>query len=208
MPGRRRSRDAFDEDWPGRGFHRRRGGSFGGGRMLADGDLRVIVLALLAEKPRHGYDIIRTLEERSSGAYSPSPGVVYPTLTYLEEAGYVTAASEGSKKVYAITEDGRVHLAANRDVADMLLEGMARYGERVARARTWFHRHDETEMPGAIAELNEARRALKRALAERLDAPESEQRRIAGLLNRAAAAIRETPDDDAAPSSTDQAGQG
>jgi hypothetical protein len=90
----------------------------------------------------------------------------------------------------------------------MLLEGMIRYGERVARARAWFHRHDESEMPGVIAELSEARRALKRALTERPDAPESEQRRIAGILNRAAAAIREIPDDDAAPSSPDRPGQG
>jgi len=207
MPGRRRSRDAFEEDSPRHGFRSRHGGPFGRGRMLADGDLRVIVLALLAERPRHGYDIIRTLEERSSGAYSPSPGVVYPTLTYLEEAGFVTGASEGSKKVYAITEDGGAHLAANRDVADKLLEGMVRYGERVARARSWFHRHDETEMPGAIAELSEAHRALKRALAERLDASEAEQRRIAGILDRAAAAVGKASED-VPPPSADPAGQG
>src|ERR1700694_5495527 len=70
----------------GRGFG---GGAFRVGKMLADGDLRVIVLALLVEAPRHGYDIIKALEEKSSGIYSPSPGVVYPTLTYLEEVGYV-----------------------------------------------------------------------------------------------------------------------
>ena len=81
----------------GHGF---RGGGRGGGgdflragRMLGDGDLRLIALLLLEEQPRHGYDIIRALEERSSGSYSPSPGVVYPTLTFLEEAGYVTSAS-------------------------------------------------------------------------------------------------------------------
>jgi DNA-binding PadR family transcriptional regulator len=196
MPGRRRSRGGFDEEPHGhgprggpRGGHR---GPFRGGRLLADGDLRLIVLALLAEQPRHGYDIIRTLEERSSGAYSPSPGVVYPTLTFLEEAGYVTSASEGNKKVYAMTEDGRAHLEANRDAAERLLQGMVRYGERMARARDWFDRADEdAEMPGAIAELNQARRALKRALAERFDATEAEQRRIAGILERATAAIRE-----------------
>src|SRR3954462_11675737 len=87
---------------------RRAGAGFGatmrGGKMLADGDLRLIVLVLLEEAPRHGYDIIKALEQRSSGIYSPSPGVVYPTLTYLEEANYATAASEGNKRVYSITE--------------------------------------------------------------------------------------------------------
>ena len=66
--------------------------------MLADGDLRLIVLALLAEQPRHGYDIIKALEERSHGAYSPSPGVVYPTLTYLEEAGYADGHGRGQQE--------------------------------------------------------------------------------------------------------------
>src|SRR5262249_28874535 len=64
------------------------GATMRGGKMLADGDLRLIVLVLLEDGPRHGYDIIKALEEKSSGIYSPSPGVVYPTLTYLEEAGY------------------------------------------------------------------------------------------------------------------------
>ena len=91
--------------------------------------------------------------------------MVYPTLTYLEEAGYVRAASEGSRKVYAITEHGRSHLAANRDIADTILAGMARYGERMARARVWFYRYEDgsTDLPGVIAEVNEARRALKRS---------------------------------------------
>ena len=67
-------------------------------RMLAQGDLRLIALALIAQAPRHGYEIIKLLEEKTADWYSPSPGIVYPTLTYLEEAGYVTASSEGCKK--------------------------------------------------------------------------------------------------------------
>ena len=97
----------------GSGRGRRGGGPDGGdyriGKMLGDGDLKLIVLALLAENPRHGYDIIKALEEKSSGVYSPSPGVVYPTLTFLEEAGYATAVAEGTKKVYSITEEGSAH---------------------------------------------------------------------------------------------------
>src|SRR6516164_2660580 len=90
------------------------------GRMLAHGDLKLLALALIAEQPRHGYELIKLIEEKTGGWYSPSPGVVYPTLTFLEEAGYVTAENEGAKKRYTITEEGRVYLEANRDIADMV----------------------------------------------------------------------------------------
>src|SRR5215472_2191774 len=88
---RRGWRGHFGERWGGR--HGMGGNMMRAGRMLAQGDLRLIALALIAEQPRHGYEIIKVLEEKTSGWYSPSPGIVYPTLTYLEEAGYVTAAA-------------------------------------------------------------------------------------------------------------------
>ena len=105
------------------------------GRMLAQGDLRLIALALIAEAPRHGYEIIKLVEEKTADWYSPSPGIVYPTLTYLEEAGYVTASTEGSKKLYTITEDGRAYLTANRDLVDVVLDRLTALGERVNRWR-------------------------------------------------------------------------
>src|SRR5678815_2601378 len=92
------------------------------GRMLAQGDLRLLALALIAEQPRHGYELIKLIEEKTSGFYSPSPGVVYPTLTFLEEAGYVTAESEGAKKLYTITAEGRAYLDENRGFVDAVLE--------------------------------------------------------------------------------------
>ncbi|HZP20848.1 MAG TPA: PadR family transcriptional regulator [Bauldia sp.] len=184
----------------GRGFRGGRGwggGAFRVGKMLADGDLRLIVLALLEETPRHGYDIIKALEERSSGIYSPSPGVVYPTLTFLEEAGYVVAASEGNKKTYSITAAGRAHLDENRDLADMALNGIRKFGERMAQARAWWDRSTrggdtapDRDIPDVVDELNDARRELKAAIAERLGASEDEQRRVAGILRDAARAIR------------------
>lgn len=177
----------------GPGFRGGPGGPFRAGRMLGDGDLRLIVLALLAEQPRHGYDIIKALEERSHGAYSPSPGVVYPTLTYLEEAGYAAALAEGNKKVYTITDTGRAHLGDNRDLARMILSSMEEYGAKMAKARAWFYRHEEGgtwDIPGVLAEVNEARRALKGAIAEKLDAPEAAQRETARILREAAEAIR------------------
>src|SRR6202162_2020003 len=105
------------------------------GRMLAQGDLRLIALSLIAQEPRHGYEIIKLVEEKTADWDSPSPGIVYPTLTYLEEAGYVTASTEGAKKLYAITGEGRAYLETNRDVIDAVLDGLSALGERVNRWR-------------------------------------------------------------------------
>jgi DNA-binding PadR family transcriptional regulator len=136
----------------GRRWRRRFGGGFGGrhgmgggdimraGRMLATGDLRLIALALIAEQPRHGYEIIKLLEDKTAGWYSPSPGIVYPTLTFLEEAGYVTGQTEGAKKLYTITEEGRAHLAGNRDFVDAVLERMSAVGDKAKRIREHFAR--------------------------------------------------------------------
>jgi DNA-binding PadR family transcriptional regulator len=98
----------------GFGFHHHeRGGRHGMRRMFDHGDLRFVVLKLIAEKPRHGYDLIKAIEEASGGAYAPSPGVIYPTLTLLEDMGMVTATADGAKKLYAITPEGQAYLAAN-----------------------------------------------------------------------------------------------
>src|SRR5271167_1385700 len=102
-----------------------------GSKMLASGDLQLVILALLAEKPRHGYEIIKEFEERSSGFYGPSPGMVYPALTYLEEIGYATVETEGAKKLYRITESGSTHLGANRATVDAILEQLARIGGKM-----------------------------------------------------------------------------
>src|SRR6202020_1345913 len=87
------------------------GRGFGMGRKLASGDLQLLILDLLAEKPRHGYEIIKALEERSKGFYVPSPGMVYPALTYLEEIGHATVETEGTRKLYQLTDLGRAYLA-------------------------------------------------------------------------------------------------
>ncbi len=90
----------------------RRGSSF------QKGDLKYIILDLIKDKPRHGYEIIRELEEQSYGLYKPSPGVIYPTLQMLEEMGYTSAAEQEGKKVYSITEEGRQFLTRQKDIAD------------------------------------------------------------------------------------------
>jgi DNA-binding PadR family transcriptional regulator len=105
----------------------RRGGGLG--RFFAHGDLRLVILHLIAEKPRHGYEIIKAIEERVGGAYSPSPGVIYPTLTLLEEIGHVTvSAGDGAKKLHAITQEGQAHLDANRAAVAALLARMDEAG--------------------------------------------------------------------------------
>lgn len=115
----------------GYGRHGRAGRS-GLGRFFAHGDLRLVILQLIAEKPRHGYEIIKAIEERVGGAYSPSPGVIYPTLTLLEELGHVTvSAGDGAKKLHAITPEGSGFLEANRPAVEHLFARM----DEAAQAR-------------------------------------------------------------------------
>lgn len=111
------------------------GGNFRIGRMLASGDLRLVALFLIEQQPRHGYDLIKAIEEQSKGFYSPSPGIVYPALTYLEEAGYVTSAAEGNKKLYTITDEGRGHLNDNREAIQSTLDFLAKAGSGMEHLR-------------------------------------------------------------------------
>jgi DNA-binding PadR family transcriptional regulator len=129
-----RAWSGFDADFAaffGGGGPKRRGGH-GGGRLFEQGDLKLVILRLLDEKPRHGYDIIKELEERSGGRYTPSAGAVYPTLTLLEDLGYAVATPEdGGKKVYTITDAGRAHLAEHRPAVDELFERVGQFGDAV-----------------------------------------------------------------------------
>ena len=98
----------------------------GGGRVFGHGGLRFVLLQLIADKPAHGYELIKAIEDRLGGSYAPSPGVVYPTLTLLEELGYlsVETADGGGRKRYSITESGQEFLAANREMADAMMARM------------------------------------------------------------------------------------
>ena len=174
------------------------GDMFRAGRMLADGDLKLITLSLLAEAPRHGYDIIKALEERTSGIYSPSPGVVYPTLTFLEEAGYAASAADGNKKVFSITEEGQAHLNENREMIDGVLEHLERFGRKMAKARDWFGWNDDGEEGGrrggrgrsdARDEFRAVRHRLRAALGDFVDAPADKQAEAIAILEGAAEAL-------------------
>lgn len=154
---------------------RRGGGRIG--RFLAHGDLRFLLLKLISEKPRHGYELIKDIEDRVAGAYTPSPGVIYPTLTLLEELGWVRAAqSEGTKKLFEITPDGLLALDANRATVDGIFERMekARADKEAAPADDgdvaafWKHRHRHREVRHALHEMRDAlrHRAFERTLSD------------------------------------------
>lgn len=122
----------------GRGFGGRHGHDDEGRgrrrRMFDSGELRLVLLRLIADEPRHGYDLIRRIEELTGGAYAPSPGVIYPTLTLLDDMGQIAAAdSEGAKKLFAITPEGQAELDANAALVDELLARLAAIGDEQQR---------------------------------------------------------------------------
>ncbi len=159
------------------------------GRMLAQGDLRLIALALIAEQPRHGYEIIKLIEEKTADWYSPSPGIIYPTLTYLEEIGYLVAQAEGAKKLYAITAEGRAYLTQNREVADSVLERLAAIGERARRWRDRSERDDDARrrVPPLVKAAFDN---LREAIAKRVEDDPDAEVRVVELLARAAMELR------------------
>src|SRR6202453_338873 len=103
------------------GFRGSRGGAM---RFFGAGDLRYVILQLIAEKPSHGYEIIKSIQERLGGTYAPSPGVVYPMLTMLEEMGHATVVTDGARKLYTITEEGSKALSENKAVVDAIYARM------------------------------------------------------------------------------------
>ncbi len=189
-------------------FGRMGGGFMGPGmraaKMLASGDLRLIILALLSEKPGHGYEIIKAIEDHSSGVYSPSPGMVYPALTYLEELGYTASESEGTKKLYRITETGTAYLNENRAGVEETLDQLARFGRKVSQFQKEFTEENEedddlggdprrgirSDWRQMKTEFRELRNELKAALHEKMDASPEERKRVFAILRRALEEIR------------------
>jgi DNA-binding PadR family transcriptional regulator len=99
------------------------------GPFFRKGDFKFVILELLKEKPHYGYEIIREMEERFHGFYAPSPGIVYPTLQYLEELGYVTSEMQDGKKVYTITEAGRKFLEEKSEAGEDFKDRMKHWWE-------------------------------------------------------------------------------
>jgi DNA-binding PadR family transcriptional regulator len=122
---------SWGRDWGSGG----RGGRRGRGRMFESGELRLVLLKLIADQPRHGYDLIRAVEELTHGSYAPSPGVVYPTLTLLQDMGLIEeSAAKGARKVFAATAEGKAHLAEKSDEVEALFARLDGLGDRNRRA--------------------------------------------------------------------------
>ncbi|MBE2966780.1 PadR family transcriptional regulator [Burkholderia cepacia] len=197
----RRGHDPFGGGGPFGGRGGRGGfGDFGDdgmprGRQFSSDDLQLLLLALVAEQPSHGYELIKALDTRSNGFYSPSPGMVYPALTYLEEVGFVASQAEGNRKRYALTDAGRTHLDAQRERVDTLFARLTHLARKMEFMRRAFageaagnETQDETQA-GWLPEFVEARLALKRALLHKSAAGPDEQRRVAAILRRATGEI-------------------
>lgn len=134
-------RGPFEIEWD---FGPRHGGGGGGGgrarRMFDGGELRLVLLRMIADAPRHGYELIKAIEELTGGAYAPSPGVIYPTLTMLGDMGLIEEqASEGARKRFAVTAEGEAHLAENAETVEALMARLGDLGaerDRVGGMRT------------------------------------------------------------------------
>jgi DNA-binding PadR family transcriptional regulator len=156
--------------------HGRRGG---GGRMFEHGALRWLLLSMIADKPSHGYELIKAIESRMGGTYVPSPGVIYPSLALLEDMGAVSVVAEGGKKRYAVTDEGRRLLAENAEALAHIEMKM-----RALRGRP--------DRPARIAQAIEAMRtATHQRLTQEPPLTEAEVEAIADLIEAAAEKVRQ-----------------
>ncbi len=163
----------------GGGRHRHSAGHHGRRRVFDHGDLRFILLSMITAKPAHGYDLIKALEERMGGGYSPSPGVIYPTLTMLEEQGFARITADDGKKLYHATAEGEAFLEANHTEVEAI---QARIGA-IARERSIV------PDPRIIRAIENLKTALRLRLAGG-PIPDEQVRAIAAAIDAAAAEVR------------------
>lgn len=149
---------AQNEGASGGGRPHRHSGLFGARRRMFDqGDLRFVVLKLIGEKPSYGYEIMKAIEDRLAGAYSPSPGIVYPTLTLLEELGLIRGQqSDGPRKLYTITPEGKTALEQNQGAVEAIFARMAEISER----------HGGGPAPQIVRAMENLRTALRLRLSQ------------------------------------------
>lgn len=174
--GRRFARLPHPEHGAGRHEH-----GFGRGgrlaRFLEHGDLKMLVLHLIHEKPRHGYEIIKAVEDLTGGAYAPSPGVIYPTLTLLEELGHVESAADGAKKRFSITPAGAQALTAEQEAVNRLLAKIAGAQSR--------------DIPAPVIRAMENLRMAMRLKLRGGEVPAELARKIADVLDEAARKVED-----------------
>jgi DNA-binding PadR family transcriptional regulator len=143
------------------------------GRLFEKGDLKYVILQLLSERPAHGYEVIKALEERFGGMYTPSAGAVYPTLQMLEDMGYVTPTPQDGKRVYSITEEGKSFLEEQKETVDSIRE----------RTSSWWNPHLRSELHDMKHELRDLAGALSHR-GRALSSPET-IKRVRGVIENA-----------------------
>jgi len=163
---------------------------FSAGRKLGSGELQLLILALLEEQPRHGYDLIKELTERTGGFYAPSPGMVYPALTYLEELGRAAVESEGAKKLYRITDAGKAELDKNRETVRAMFGQFERVARKMDRMRRFFAGEAVEDDGDDRTEFRAARHALRAALRDAREASPEAQQRVLDIVKRMTDEIR------------------
>ena len=164
---------------------------FSRGRKFTSDDLRLLLLALLADAPRHGYELIKLLDARSNGFYKPSPGMIYPALTNLDELRLATVEMDGNRKRYAMTQTGHSYLGRHRERVDMLWAKLKFLAQKMTLVRRAIEAGDAEGAKGdgqPLDALTEARARLWQALFDRRYVSADEQDRIARVL---AGALRE-----------------
>ena len=158
------------------------------GRKFGSGELQLLILALLAERARHGYELIKEIEQRSGGWYVPSPGMVYPALSYLEDAGYASVEAAGAKKQYTISVAGLAWLDEHRTSVEALWVQLARFGARMGHVREEARFAQDvgegrSDLHAAMADLRDALRTQRGSGPEALA-------RVVEIVRRAAAQVR------------------
>jgi len=179
------------------GFGRAHGERFGGehgldgferGRKFGSAELQLLILALLAERARHGYELIKEIEQRSGGWYVPSPGMVYPALSFLEDAGYASVEAAGAKKLYTISVAGLAWLDEHRAQVEALWTQLARFAERIGQARE--EARFARDVGAGRSELHAAMHELRDALRSQHGSAPEAIARVVDIVRRAAAQVR------------------
>jgi DNA-binding PadR family transcriptional regulator len=148
--------------------------------MFDAGDIKLVILRLLAEQPSYGYQLIKTMEQRLAGGYTPSPGVIYPTLTMLEEEGLASSQTENNKKIYSLTREGTEFLESNKERIGELFERLEETGRGFERGRS----------PEIMKAFMNLRGAVMARVSRESTKPE-QIRKITEAINAAAKAIDE-----------------
>jgi len=164
---------------------------FARGRKFSSEDLELLLVALLRDERRHGYELMKILDTRSNGFYTPSPGMIYPALTHLEKIGYASVVVAANRKSYALTGAGKIFLEANRERVELIWAKLNFLAKKMGLVRNALAGHGDTDRLGRhpLPALMAAFIKLKTVMFDKVQVSPAEQLRIAQVLERASAEI-------------------